>query len=237
MSELSAPTAAMNVPGFTRSGVRKALRADVQVTMMSLSRVTDRSAVARISSFSADDISRARRSAASVLVSQTLTRSSRAAAAIAMSWMRPCTPAPQMVAIRESVPRQMARGERCGGSRAVDRHLDRVHHRKRPAILAVGEIDHALHGRQPVGRRIAGKVAIDLDGGHGALTQQSGALGMERPVGNMQSGRRRRHRLALGRRDERRLDCHHIVLVRHQPGDVGARQDEQPRIAHGVATS
>ena len=88
----------MKVPGRTRSGVRKARRADVQVTTMSLCRTGARSAVGRTSSLSAADISCAIRSAARASVSQTCTRSSFLAAEIALSWMRPCTPAPQTVA-------------------------------------------------------------------------------------------------------------------------------------------
>ena len=70
--------------------------------MMSLWRVTARSALGRTSIFSSWVSLRANFSAASGLISQTWIVSSLAAAAIALAWMRPCTPAPQIVATRES---------------------------------------------------------------------------------------------------------------------------------------
>ena len=121
------------------------------------------------------------------------------------------------VAARQMAGRQ--RGRRAG---AVDGDLDRIHHGERPAVDAVGQVDDALHRRQAVGRRIAGEVAVELDGHFGVVPQKRGTLGVEGAAGDVEGRRGRRHGPALDGRTEGRFDRIDIVGIIHEPHDVGA---------------
>ena len=159
----------MKVPGRTSSGVRKARRADVQVTTMSLSphrrEVGARPHV---------ELERGRH----------LLRQPLGGLAIDIPDMHPLeldrrrdrreldAALHARAADRRHArvaARQMAGRQRGGRAGAVDGDLDRIHHGERPAVDAVGQVDDALHRRQAVGRRIAGEVAVELDGHFGVV--------------------------------------------------------------------
>ena len=153
--------------------------------------------------------------------------------------MRPCTPAPQMVAITVVRPSEVAGGERGGGAGAVDGDLDQVHQRQRPAVRRVGEVDRlpCTVGR-PLAAGLPGKLPLILMAVTAPSAQQGGALGVERPAGHVKASCGRGDRATLRRRQRNAASTAvDIVAVGHQPGDVGTREDEQAGVCHVALTA
>src|SRR6185436_15270499 len=90
-------------------------------------------------------------------------------------------------------------------SRALQRDLDRIEDGQRPAVVAIGEDDDALDRGQTVLARVAGKVAVRLDGDVGTPEIEHARLDVKAAARHVESQRRGRG-VALGAGAERVLD-------------------------------